>query len=207
MEEDTTEPRTTLEFYLQHSPDREKVEKTIQNLVEMGSISTQSPELAQLGAIAYINEIVKGVEAVAEHLPATIADMWQYEQKLREEDRIKLLDDLKKAQKISAIGRSASATAEQPNQLKYLWACGGAFASAALTAFVCNFVFFPAQVRSAMGNNSIALEWLGSPEGEIIRKAIKNDGLSLKSCVQAAAKKNIKPDDKRSIPCLISIKK
>jgi hypothetical protein len=201
------EPKSTLEYYLQHATDRTKVQETIDRLVERGGLGTQSPELAQLGAIAYINEIIQGVEAVAEHLPGTIAELWQVEKDFREEDRVKFLNDIKAAAKMSSFSQSMKTTTQDLPQSKLLWGAGGICLGMAITAIACNFVFYPAQLRSALGVNGIAIEWLGTPEGELVRKAVKDEGLSLKGCVKTASQKGIPPNSKKDIPCLFFIKK
>jgi hypothetical protein len=192
--------KSNLQDCLDESIDSES-EALIRDIVNIGGISTNAPELDNLAGISRIRQIADSVEKVTAHLPTTLARQWEQEKHSRDADNAKLLSDIKASAQLLT-------TKQQPIpdiKLKLL-ICGlaGGFIGGTIVLLLSWLVLFPSQLRSIRGTDALALERLSTPDGELLRRSIKSKDFSVQQCAAAAKAKNIK--QKGSIPCLLYLK-
>jgi hypothetical protein len=187
-------------------------EALIRDLVNVGGVSTNAPELENLAGISRVRQIADSVEKVTTHLLTTLTNQWEQEKHSRDTDNTELLADIKTDNTklladIKAFFQPLT-TRQQPVpdiKLKlWIYSLASGCTGGIIVLLLSWLVLFPAQLRSARGTDALALERLSTSDGELLRRSIKSKNFSVQQCAAAAKAKNIK--QKGSIPCLVYLK-
>ncbi len=181
----------------------------LQELVDSRQLDTDDNIYNITGTVNTISSAIEHINNVSSIVPQALQDVWEQERQLRnaevsngilQQQQAEFIERIaEQTDRLQLIGRKAVARSTGNLNWKLQgvsWGLGGV----CVGLLVAWAGIFPRQLSLARGSDGAMLEWLGTPQGRLMRRSFAAGNRSVEECLRKGIKKTGKT------VCLLEIK-
>ena len=204
--------RTAMEDLRDKLPEDEYTELIGRWTKSGNSLDHEALELA--GLYAQVVQVARWLDSIASHTPEMLRGVLQeVSEHQSEKDQAigrKLDEQLSQfdatrlnIEKVAKQSIKSSGDGKKKIPSAVLWIAVGATGSLLVNTPFFQLVYVPMQLRQARGAEGALVEWLGTPDGALLRQTFSSGNTSVQNCVSKARAKG--KADKNKLSCLIEL--
>jgi hypothetical protein len=163
--------------------DKERARKILDELMNNGNWTADDPVFVAASTIETVKELLSILENIINAVPNGIKQAY-LESVV---DLKQLLEELKEKEAAIARKKGARDTTISP---KLIWVSIGISSGSmgiVIGFLVAMTIIFPKQLSIARGNDGALMDWLSTPQGELMRRSYASGNKSVDLCVKKAA--------------------
>jgi hypothetical protein len=186
----------------------------IQRWTKSGGLSLDHEALELAGLYAQVIQVSRFLDSIASHTPEMLRGVLQEvgeHQSEKDQAVGRKLDELLGKLDASRLSiekvakKSIRSSGDEKEKIPgaILWSAVGAAGALLLSTLLFQFIYVPMQLRQARGAEGALIEWLGTPDGALLRQTFSSGNTSVQNCVGKARSKG--KGDKNKLICLIEL--